>query len=229
MKMKTKFIFGLFFITTLFGCGNKSEARNERKIDEQIEPYYKNRVQQQDLELNLCYNLNVKAVELIESNNIQYKTKKDKDITLRKAISILDSCIKKDINCIDAYLNKSLALRRLGEYEQSLNVLLNVPELNKQAEALFGIGIIYEKQGNSLKAKTYLKKSVVAYNYLIAKEGPRFDLLDSKELVLLILEGKDKRLDNIKSLLKKNPNDEDLIDRKRMIDYFDAKKFIETF
>ncbi len=227
--IRNNIFYGLFLTTILLGCLNKSEARNEKKSDKQIQLFHKGEVQNENLELISCHELNLKAVKLIEKSKIHYKLKKDRDSVLKEAICMLDYCIKKDSTYIDAYLNKSFALRRLGRYEQSINVLLDITKRDKNPKALFGVGIIYNKQGNSLKAKEYFKEAVVAYDYLIAKEGSRFDLLDYKEFVLLFLEGKEKRLKNIESLIKKNPNDEDLIDRKMMIDYFDAKKFIDSF
>lgn len=173
--------------------------------------------------------LNGKAVKLIEKAKSKLIPFAERDSLLNVAMMLLDECIQKDSSFTYAYLNKAEILRKKGLYLESLEVLLKPNDQKKDPDVLFEIAITYIKLGNKVKGKEYLNKSAMTYDILIKNEGPRFNLLDGKEFVMCFIEGKEKRLVRIKKLIKDDPNNEDLQDRKMIIDHFNAEKYISEF
>jgi len=174
------------------------------------------------------FKLNDSAVRIIQ------KTKKEsnkilKDSLLNQALKYLDLALQMDSNFYSLYLNKSTVLWKLGESEKSIKILQDLLRRKKHPEALFTLGLIYEKLGNKNLAEIKFKEAYMAYEeYNESPLATERDILN-REYALLFWKGKVCVLKEINNKLKKDPDNPSLLIDKQTIENFDRKSFFNNY
>ncbi len=89
-------------------------------------------------------------------------------------------------------------MKELGKYDASIKTLEELLKVKEDyPEAIFLMGLIYEKTGNMDKAKQKYKSALKAYeDYLKTSMATEQDKTNM-DLVLLFIEGKEKALTRI--------------------------------
>ncbi|MFC0878728.1 tetratricopeptide repeat protein [Saccharicrinis sp. FJH2] len=206
----------------------KGKEKNETK-DVKILKTNKELTFDVDTSISDANKLNTIAVKLLRKSESKFIDKNEKDSTLRLSIFILNKAIKNDSNFYIAYINKAKALRNIGAINESILVLKKLIKRESYAQGLLFLGLIYEKAGDMDMANDYYTKALEAYDIKFKSfEGTTMDEIN-REYVLLLLEGKEKSLKRINEQLKENPDDQDLIFKKSIIDGFNREEFIANF
>lgn len=152
-----------------------------------------------------------------------------KDTLLKEALVILDYAIKTDSGFTDAYLNKSAVYRELNQYDMALSTLEDLLQIKNNPEAIFLVGLIYEKQGNLDRAQSHYNEALKAYDvYLKTPLATARDEMN-RDNVLLFLEGKEEVLDRINEELSRSPGNTTLLADKQSVQQFNRERFFEDF
>jgi len=134
--------------------------------------------------------------------------------------------LEKDSNFYNAYLNKSAVLRGFGQYEESIEPLQELLSRKIFPEAIFTLGLLYEKIGKQDLADKNYREAYIAYgDYLKTPISTERDKMN-KDYVLLFLEGKEKVLKDINEKIKNDPNNTSLLIDKKIIEEFNREEFI---
>lgn len=226
----------ILIFTACFSCSKTSSNQEEHY---QIITSKENSIQREaDINELLFYTdssntkiiqLNHDAVELLQKAQIFTSDSVEKDRLLNDAITKLDMVIKQDSSFYLAYVNKSIAYRVRGQYNNAIRELEEALRWKNYPEAIFGIGLIYEKQGKQEQADQKYKEAYNAYQVYVKTLPSSAKDEVNMNFVLLLLEGKEKSLARINNSLKENPNDTQLLIEKNMIESFDRQKFISSF
>ena len=119
-------------------------------------------------------------------------------------------------------------LRGLRQYEESIKPLHELLSRKKYPEAIFTLGLLYEKVGKQDLADKKYREAYEAYEeYLKSPLATERDEMN-KDYVLLFLEGKEKVLKDINQKLKKEPGNTSLLIDKDIIEQFNRQEFIES-
>lgn len=152
-----------------------------------------------------------------------------KDTLLKEALIFLNYAIKTNSGFTDAYLNKSAVYRELYQYDMALATLEDLLQIKKNPEAIFLVGLIYEKQGNLDRAQSHYNEALKAYDvYLKTPLATARDEMN-RGYVLLFLEGKEEVLDRINKELVRSPGNTSLLADKQSVQQFDREEFFEDF
>ncbi len=129
-----------------------------------------------------------------------------------------------------AYLNKANILKGLGKYDAAIKTLEELLKVKEDyPEAIFIMGLIYEKTGNMDKAKQKYKRALKAYaDYLKTPMATEQDKTN-EALVLLFIEGKEKALKRINEQIKENPENNNLLIDKQIIEQFNRVEYFKNF
>jgi tetratricopeptide (TPR) repeat protein len=128
-----KYLLFIFGIVVIISCNTKKDRTNTS-----------NNLPNDSIQNELLYYSNKKNKDLIILNDNAVKVlhnidrvtdSKMKDSLLNKAMSDLNKVIQKDSNFYFAYMNKAAVLRRLGKYQESIEVLQKLLERKKTPEA----------------------------------------------------------------------------------------------
>jgi len=172
--------------------------------------------------------LNNKASRLIGNAAHTYDSLKAQ--LYDSAIIYLNSAIEIDCLYLLAYTNKAQALQRKGSLEEALEVLNQVEIIKPDfAEVLMGQGFLLEKMGKMELAEQKYRQALKAYEKRL-EDDPESDKVRSDIAFLYIfLEDKNRALDEIRDLIIKNPESEQLRMIEGVIKDFDRKKFIAEY
>lgn len=222
---------GLFFLAVLLICFSCKNTKTKESQAEQVqrESNTKDFSFYTDTSNLDIFVLNDKAIKLLQkSQNSNYDLQR-KDSLLKEALVYLDLAIKKNSSFYNAYLNKSAVYRGLGQYDNAIKALDELLHRKKYPEAIFVLGIIYEKQGNQKLANQKYKEAYDAYlEYVKSPLSTARDEMN-KDYVLLFLEGKEKALQRINQKLKEDPGNTSLLTDKSIIEQFNREEFISSF
>lgn len=146
------------------------------------------------------------------------------------AIIYLNQAIEIDSLYLLAYVNKAQALQRKGSLEEALQVLNDVEAIKPSfAEVIMGQAFILEKMGKMELADQKYRQALEAFKKRL-EDDPESDKVQSDIAFLYIfLEDKNAALDEIRDLILKNPESEQLKMMEGLIKNFDRKKFIEQY
>ena len=173
--------------------------------------------------------LNNDAVKLLQQSQRNDYDSILKDSLLDEALQYLNLAIKKDSNFHNAYLNKSAVLRELNKYNESIQTLQQLLNRKKFPEAIFNLGLLYEKAGKQDLAYEKYKEALKEYEELLKTPlATKRDELN-RDYVFLFLNGKEEILNNINEEIKKDPDNTSLLIDKSLIEEFDRQEFIESF
>lgn len=224
-----RYILIIIFVTAIISCNNRKEktdttssfySPNDTITDELS--FYTDEKNRDLIELN--YN----AVKILQ--NIHRVTDvKMKDSLLNKALNDVNTAIQRDSNFYNAYINKAAVLRSLGRYEASIESLQKLLKRKKYPEAIFILGITYEKLGNIALANEKYKEAFAEYDKRLTTPAAIVQDEINQQLLLVFIEGKEKVLKQINEKLKKYPNNTELLTNKSIIEEFDRKEFISDF
>jgi tetratricopeptide (TPR) repeat protein len=219
----------IIFVTAIISCNTKQEKTFTRG------PYYSPNDTITD-ELSFYMDeknkdllvLNDNAVKILQ-NIHRVNDVKMKDSLLNIALNDVNTAIQRDSNFYNAYLNKAAVLRSLGKYEASIVSLQELLKRKKYPEAIFVLGITYEKLGNIELANEKYKEAFKEYDKRL--NTPLAIVQDeiNQQFLLIFIEGKEKVLKQINEKLKKDPNNTELLTNKSIIEEFDRKEFISSF
>ncbi len=172
--------------------------------------------------------LNNKAVKLLQESQQDNYNLKRKDTLLREALTNLNMAIKRDSNYYNAYLNKYAVYCEMRQYKKAITTLEELLTREEYPDAIFFIGLMYEKQGNQKLANQKYKDAYDAY--LEQMRTPFSTAKDEMKMyhVLLFLEGKEKVLERINIKLKDNPENTNLLAYKRLVEQFNREEFISN-
>lgn len=172
--------------------------------------------------------LNEEALLLLKKS--QYKENEElKDSLLLKALTLLEKAIEINKDFYIAYINRATIQRNLGRYEAAIKTLKELINQNKEyPEAVFYIGLIYEKIGKIDIAKKKYQEALNIYElYLRTPMATAQDEMN-KELLLIFVEGKQNALDIVKKRLEKEPGNTTLLINKKIIEEFNREDFINN-
>ncbi len=236
--MKNIKLLFLVMLLICFSCKNKKMKKNQIK-QIQIEQTEREQTEREQTERELAFYadtsnsdifiLNDNAVKLLQESQQNNYNLQRKETLLKEALTYLNTAIQKDSSFYYAYLNQSAVYRGLGQYDKAIKSLKELLSRKKHPQAIFVLGLIYEKQG---KQKLAHQKYKDAYNaYLEYMKSPLSTAGDevNKDYVLLFLEGKEKVLERINLKLKKDPKNIDLLIDKSIIERFNREEFIRSF
>ncbi len=172
--------------------------------------------------------LNDNAVKVLQ-NIDRIIDVKMKDSLLNKALDDIHEAIQKDSNFYNAYLNKAALLRHLGKYEESVAALQELLNRKSYPEAIFVLGITYEKLGNLQLANEKYKEAFSEFNKRLKTPAATVRDESNQQFLLIFIEGKEKALKKINEEIKKNPGNTELLINKSIIEEFNRQEFIENF
>lgn len=222
---------GLLFVAVLlicFSCKNKNTK--EKQIEQALRESNTKDLSFYSDTINLdIFVLNDNAVNLLQKSQQSNYDLQRKVTILKEALTYLNLAIKRDSNFYNAYLNKSAVYRGLDQYDKAIKTLDELLSRKNYPEAIFVLGLMYEKQG---KQKVANQKYKDAYDaYLEYMESPLSTARDemNKDYVLLFLEGKEKVLERINQKLKEDSGNTTLLTDKSIIEQFNREEFISSF
>jgi tetratricopeptide (TPR) repeat protein len=153
-----------------------------------------------------------------------------KSLLYDSAVIYLSQAIEIDSLYLLAYTNKAQALQRKGSLEQSLEVLYKVQIIKPDlAEAIMGQGFLLEKMGNMELADEKYRQALKAYEKRLENDPKSDKVLSDIAFLYIFLEDQNGALDEIRDLILKNPDSEQLKMMEGVIKDFDRKKFIEEY
>ena|GEM_PF-4242561 len=221
----------LLLLTVLlinFSCKNKN-TKNTQIEQYQRESNTKDLSFYTDTSNLDIFVLNDNAVKLLQKSQQSNYDLQRKDSLLKKALTYLNLAIKKDSNFYNAYLNKSAVYRGLGQYDSAIIALNELLSRKNYPEAIFVLGIMYEKQGKQKLANQKYKEAYESYKeYMKSPLSTARDEMN-KDYVLLFLDGKEKALQRINQKLKEDPMNTTFLIDKRIIEQFNREEFISNF
>jgi tetratricopeptide (TPR) repeat protein len=227
-KMKNISILISITLLVFFSCKNKNTNENQTEKAQRETNTKELSFYNDTSNLDILV-LNDKAVQLLQKSQQKNYDLERKDTLLKEALRYLNIAIKKDSNFYNAYLNKSAVYRELGQYNKAAESLKELLSRKKYPEAIFVLGIIYEKQGNQKQGNQKYKEAYEAYQeYMKSPLSTARDEMN-KDYVLLFLEGKEKALERINQKLKENPESTSLLTDKKIIEQFNREEFINSF
>jgi len=222
---------GLLFLAVLLiciSCKNKNTKENQNE-QAQRESNTEDLSFYTDTSNLDVFVLNDNAVKLLQKSQQSNYDLQRKDTFLKEALAYLNLAIKKDSNFYNAYLNKSAVYRGLGQYDNAIKALDELLSRKNYPEAIFVLGIIYEKQGEQKLANQKYKEAYAAYQeYMKSPLSTARDEMN-KDYVLLFLEGKEKALQRINQKLNEDPGNTTLLTDKSIIEHFNREEFISSF
>jgi len=217
----------MFLVTS---CGNQTknvDNKQSNKFTHQAEAYTKLHPDKKNRDVVI---LNDMAVKLMEQGLRYKKGSHVRDSLLIEALSYSNAVLVKKEDFYYAYLNKANILKGLGKYDAAIKTLEELLKIKENyPEAIFIMGLIYEKTGNLYKAKQKYKSALKAYkDYLKTPMATEQDKIN-KDLVLLFIEGKEKSLQRINKQIKENPEDSNLLIDKQIIERFNRAAYFKNF
>jgi len=226
-KLSIPMLIMIFLVTS---CGNQTKEVDKKqgnKFTNQVEAHTKLHTDRKNGD---AFVLNDMAVKLMEQSLRYEKDSFDRDSLLNEALSYSNEALEKKADFYYAYLNKANILKELGKYDASIKTLEELLKVKENyPEAIFLMGLIYEKTGNMDKAKQKYKSALKAYNdYLKTPMATEQDKTN-KELVLLFIEGKEKSLTRINEQIKENPENSNLLINKQIIERFNRVEYFKNF
>ena len=222
-----KYLLLIFFILTIISCNTKhdrtraSDFSTYDTIDNEL-PFY---TEESNSDLTTLNNNAVKILQTIH----QVSDDKTKDSLLNDALRDVNTAIQKDSDFYYAYLNKAAILRVQGKFEESADALQELLERNIYPEAIFALGLTYEKLGNLQLANEKYREALAAYDKHL--KTPHAIVQDeiNRLFVLVFVEGKENVLKQIEDQLEKEPENTELATNKRIIEEFNREEFISNF
>ncbi len=172
--------------------------------------------------------LNDNAVKILQKIN-RVTDVKMKDSLLNRALNDVNTAIQRDSDFYNAYLNKAAILRRSLKYEESIETIQKLLKREKYPEALFVLGITYEKLGNLQLATDKYKEALTAYSKRLKTPAATIQDEINQQFLLVFIEGKENVIKQINEKLRKNPENTELLTNKSIIEEFDRKDFISIF
>lgn len=212
-------------LTSLFSCDFNAKT-NSKQINSSTEILSNDSIVE-DLSVG---EINEIISQIMRESKKSYIDYLEKDSLLNKALLYCQIAKKKDSLFHYSYLNKANILRYQGDYKKSIEELSSLLSIKENyPEALFTIGLIYEKIGERDLAIEYYKKALISYNeYLKLPESTAMDEANRK-MLLIFIEGKEKALIRIAQEIKENPDDRDILIDKNIIEEFDREAFFKSF
>ena len=208
-----------------YACNNKTsfESSNDQKEKDDYTNDLSYYTDTSNIEILA---LNDMAVQLLQKSQRYKKDMYFKDSLLREALKYVNLALEKDSNFYNAYLNKSAVLRGFGQYEESIEPLQELLSRKIFPEAIFTLGLLYEKIGKQDLADKNYREAYIAYgDYLKTPISTERDKMN-KDYILLFLEGKEKVLKDINEKIKNDPNNTSLLIDKKIIEEFNREEFI---
>ena len=217
----------VFLVTSCDNQTKEAGKKQDNKFTNQVEAHTKLHTDRKNGDV---FVLNDMAVKLMEQSLRYEKGSFDRDSLLNEALSYSNEALEKKADFYYAYLNKANILKELGKYNASLKTLEELLKVKEDyPEAIFLMGLIYEKTGNMDKAKQKYKSALKAYkDYLKTPMATEQDKIN-KDLVLLFLEGKEKALARINEQIKENPENSNLLINKQIIEQFNRTEYFKNF
>lgn len=146
------------------------------------------------------------------------------------AVVYLSQAIEIDSLYLLAYTNKAQALQRKGSLQQALEVLYKVQIIKPDfAEAIMGQGFLLEKTGNMKLADEKYRQALKAYEKRLENDPKSDKVLSDIAFLYIFLEDQNGALDEIRDLILKNPDSEQLKMMEGVIKDFDRTKFIQEY
>ena len=220
----------LIMIFLVTSCGNQMkdvDKKQDNKFTNQVEEFTRLHTDRKNRNV---FDLNDMSVKLMEQSLHYKKDSYVRDSLLNEALSYSNAAIEKKEDFYYAYLNKANILKSLGEYDAAIKTLEELLKVKEDyPEAIFVMGLIYEKTGNIDKAKQKYSSALKAYDdYLKTPMATEQDKTN-KDLVLLFIEGKEKALTRIKEEIKEDPENSNLLINKQIIEQFDRVEYFKDF
>lgn len=171
--------------------------------------------------------LNILAVKLLNESERQFNSFKE-DSLLEVAKEILTKIVNEKKYFYKAHINLATILIRQKNYDEAETVLKNLLGIIEYPTCVFYLGILLEKKNEIDQATEKYKRALFLYNEYF-KTYLSGGLVDQeREMILLLLEGKEKSIKRVQEQIKSTPDDTPLLDEEFLTD-FDRKKFIEDF
>jgi tetratricopeptide (TPR) repeat protein len=176
--------------------------------------------------------LNNKAIELYSYVGGEPVSIHD-SLLLDSALFLLNKAIKIDTQYYLAYANKAMILGKFKKYSEAIEVFDDIVKIRPYyAEGIANQGFLFEKIGNYNKAKEKYQESIKAY---LLRMNNSYKINDKANIqadiafMLLFIEGKDKALQLIDTIISLNPNNKVVKFMKGNIATFNRKEFISNF
>ena len=131
-------------------------------------------------------------------------------------------------NFYRAYISLAIVYIRKKNYRQAEVVLTNLIKIIEYPDAVFYLGILLEKQNDKKNAEENYKRALILYNDYLTTHMARTNDELNREVVVLLLAGKEYSLKRFDEQLKENPDNTPLLE-KDFIQNFDRDKFIQEF
>jgi len=223
-----RYLLIIILVAVVFSCKNNKQAETSKDafthndtITDELS-FYADESNRDLLELNN------NAVKILQNINRVHEPE-IRDSLLNVGLDDVNKAIQKDSSFYNAYLNKATLLRHLGKYEESVGALQELLKRKSYPEAIFVLGVTYEKLGNLQLATEKYKEAYAAYDkYLKTPLAVAQDEIN-QQFLLIFIEGKEKALKKINEEIKKNPDNTELLINKSIIEEFNRQEFISSF
>jgi len=217
----------MFLVTS---CSNQTkdvDKKHHDKFTNQTEVHTKLHTDRKNGDV---FVLNDMSVRLMGQSLRYEKGSYVRDSLLKEALSYSNAALEKKEDFYYAYLNKANILKGLGKYDAAIKTLEELLKVKEDyPEAIFIMGLIYEKTGNMDKAKQKYKSALKAYEDYLKTPMVTEQDKTNKDLVLLFIEGKGKALTRINEQIKESPENSNLLINKQIIEQFNRVEYFKDF
>ena len=176
--------------------------------------------------------LNNKAIELYSYVGGEPVSMHD-SLMLDSALVLLNNAIKLDAQYYLAYANKAMILASYKLYTQAIETLNYIIKIRPNyVEGIANQGFLYEKMGDLTKANEKYKEAIEAY---LKRLNDPYKIMDGVAVqadiafMLLFVDGKDKALQLIDTIIARNPDNKTAKFMKGNITAFNREDFISNF
>ena len=176
--------------------------------------------------------LNNKAIELYSYVGGEPVSMHD-SLLLDSALVLLNKAIKIDAQYYLAYANKAMILAKFKLYTKAIETLNYIIKIRPNyAEGIANQGFLFEKMGNFTKASEKYKEAIEVY---LKRLNDPYKIMDGVAVqadiafMLLFIDGKDKALQLIDTIIARNPDNKTAKFMRGNITAFNREEFISNF
>ena len=164
-----------------------------------------------------------KAFELFKESQM---SNQNTDSLLNQAIMLLDRAIEIE-PMSNTYGVKATYQMKMRKYEAAISTFRDALEFNSKFQsARLAIGILYDKLGDSKRAKQEYESTLNFFNNFTESEKETLEFISNKAALLILFKGKAKAMEYINGLISKYPDKTDLLMQKQFVEQMDREQIL---
>jgi len=140
--------------------------------------------------------------------------------SFQKALALIEEKIKNNPNDAINFQTKAAILQSLGRDTEAVGALEKFVEQNPIAEAYIGLGLRFDRIGQTEKATNYYRKGLSDYDQRIKKGHPNSNTKAQRAFVLFLLDKNVEAKAIVEKMLKVDPNDREAKDVKEVLNTY---------